>query len=115
MVPFCEDLRFDPGMDVDPAALPDNIEALKAALLAAVARADAAQTEAAVARAEQSDAHALIVHLKLQIEKLKREIYGQHSERSTRLLDRMELQLEESEAAATTTTVAAVPPQAQFA
>ena len=88
-------------MDVDHAALPDDIEALKTALLAERARADAAQTEAAVARAEQSDARALIVHLKLQIEKLRREIYGQRSERSTRLLDQMELQLEELEAAST--------------
>src|ERR1700739_3333971 len=94
-------------MEVDPAALPDDIEALKAALLAAVARADAAQTEAAVARAAQSDAHALIVHLKLQIEKLKREIYGQRSERSVRLLDQMELQLEELEAAPTEDELAA--------
>jgi transposase len=88
-------------MDADPAALPDDIAALKAALLAERARADAAQTEAAVARAGQSDAQALIVHLKLQIEKLKRELYGQRSERSGRLLDQMELQLEELEAAAT--------------
>jgi transposase len=88
-------------MDADPAALPDDIAALKAALLAERARADAAQTEAAVARAGQSDAQALIVHLKLQIEKLKRELYGQRSERSARLLDQMELQLEELEAAAT--------------
>ena len=94
-------------MDADPAALPDDIEALKAALLAAVARVDAAQTEAAVARAEQSDAHALIVHLKLQIEKLRRELYGQRSERSARLLDQMELQLEELEAAATEDELAA--------
>lgn len=88
-------------MDADPAALPDDIESLKVALLAERARADAAQSEAAVARAEQSDAHALIVHLKLQIEKLKREIYGPRSERSARLLDQMELQLEELEATAT--------------
>ena len=40
-------------------ALPDNIEALKAALI--VARA-----EAAAARAQQSDDQALIAHLKLQ-------------------------------------------------
>ena len=88
-------------MDADSAALPDDIETLKAALLAERARADAAQTEAAVARAEQSDTHALIVHLKLQIEKLKREIYGPRSERSARLLDQMELQLEELESTAT--------------
>ena len=94
-------------MDADPAALPDDIEALKTALLAERARADAAQTEAAVARAGHSDAQALIVHLKLQIEKLRREIYGQRSERGTRLLDQMELQLEELEAAATEDELAA--------
>ena len=59
-------------MDADLAGLPDDIGALKAALLAARARADAAQTEAAVARAEQSDAQGLIVHLKLQIGELRR-------------------------------------------
>jgi hypothetical protein len=47
------------------------------------------------------------VHLKLQIEKLKREIYGQRSERSARLLDQMELQLEELEATATEDELAA--------
>ena len=47
-------------------ALPDDVEALKAALI--VARA-----EAAAARAQQSDDQALIAHLKLQIEKLNRE------------------------------------------
>jgi hypothetical protein len=88
-------------MDADLAGLPDDLEALKAALLAERARADAAQTAAAVARAEQSAAQALIVHLKLQIEKLRREIFGPRSERSARLLDQMELQLEELEAAAT--------------
>ncbi len=82
-------------------ALPDDIETLKAALLAERARADAAQTEAAVARAERSDAQALIVHLKLQIEKLRRDLYGTRSERSARLLDQMELHLEELEATAT--------------
>jgi hypothetical protein len=70
-------------------------------VLAERARAEAAQAEAAVARAEQSDAQALIAHLKLQIEKLRREIYGQRFERSVRLLDQMELQLEELEATAT--------------
>ena len=41
------------------------------------------------------------VHLKLRIEKLRREIFGPRSERSARLLDQMELQLEELEASAT--------------
>ena len=88
-------------MDGEPAALPDNIEALKAAPLAERARADAAQAEAAAARAESSDAQALIAYLKLQIEKYKREHYGQRSESSKRLLDQLELQLEELEASAT--------------
>ena len=81
-------------METDPAALPDDIEALKAALLAA-------RADAAAARAERSDAHALIANLKLEIEKLRRSLYGQSSERSRRLLDQMELQLEELETAAT--------------
>jgi transposase len=88
-------------MDADLAALPDDIDALKTALLAERARANAAQIDAAVARAEQSDAQALIAYMKLQIEKLKREIYGPRSERAARLLDQMELQLEELEASAT--------------
>jgi transposase len=89
-------------------ALPDDAESLKRLLLArdeelAVARADAATVaaEAASLRARAADDQALIVHLKLQIEKLRRERFGQRSERSSRLLDQLELQLEELEASAT--------------
>jgi len=74
-------------------ALPDDVEALKAALI--VARA-----EAAAARAQQSDDQALIAHLKLQIEKLNRDRYGPRSERTARLLNQLELTLEELETAA---------------
>src|SRR5580693_2492187 len=81
-------------------ALPDDVEALKAALI--VARA-----EAAAARAQQSDDQALIAHLKLQIEKLNRDRYGQRSERTARLLDQLELQLAELEASATEDELAA--------
>ena len=95
-------------MDASPEALPDDIDALKAAVLAAraeatIAQAKAveAQAEAASAKARLSNDEALIAHLKLQIEKLKREIYGSRSERSARLLDQLELQLEELEATAT--------------
>jgi transposase len=70
-------------------ALPDDVEALKAALI--VARA-----EAAAARAQQSDDQALIAHLKLQIEKLNRDRYGPRS-----------LTLEELETAATEDELAA--------
>jgi transposase len=57
--------------------------------------------------AEQSHRDALIAHLTLEIEKLKRALYGSSSERSARLLDQLELQLEELEAAATEDDLAA--------
>jgi transposase len=89
-------------------ALPDDVANLKRLLLArdeelAVARVHAATVaaEAASLRARAADDQALIVHLKLQIEKLRRERFGQRSERSSRLLDQLELQLEELEASAT--------------
>src|SRR3954452_13756739 len=78
-------------------SLPEDIEALKSALI--VARA-----EAAAARAQQSDDQALIAHLKLQIEKLNRDRYGPRSERTARLLDQLELTLEELESSATERT-----------
>ncbi len=74
-----------------------------------------------------SSTEALIAHLKLEIEKLRRELYGTRSERKARLLEQMELQLEDLEAAATedelaaenaaarTQTVQIVPAQAAFA
>src|SRR3954468_2584435 len=81
-------------MKAGAEGLPDDVEALKAALI--VARA-----EAAAARAQQSDDQALIVRLKLQIKKLNRDRYGPGSERTARLLDQLELTLEELESAAT--------------
>jgi transposase len=94
-------------MDAELAALPDDVDALKAALLAA--RADVARVtaEAAAALAEKSSNLALIAHLKLQIEKLNRDRFGPRSERTARLLDQMELQLEELEASATEDELAA--------
>jgi transposase len=81
-------------------ALPDDIDALKAALLAESARATRVEAELAVAKAKASDDQALIAHQQLQIAKLTRELYGQRSERSVRLLDQMELALEELESSA---------------
>src|SRR3974377_969001 len=60
-----------------------------------------ARAAAANARAEASSIEALLAHLKLQIEKLRRELYGHRSERKARLLDQMELQLEDLEGGAT--------------
>ena len=53
------------------------------------------QAEATKAQAILSDTEALIAHLELRIEKLKRELYGQRSERTARLIEQLELQLED--------------------
>lgn len=84
--------------------MPDTaseIARLRAALAASEARAEAAESELAQTRAVVSTSEAMIKHLKLEISKLRREHYGHSSERRARLIDQMELQLEELEAAAT--------------
>jgi transposase len=50
---------------------------------------------------------ALIAHMKLQLEKMRRELYGTRSERTARLIDQMELQLEELETSASEDELAA--------
>ena len=59
------------------------------------------------ADARASGAEAIIAHLKLLIAKLKRERFGPSSEHRRRLLDQLELQLEELEASATQDAYAA--------
>src|SRR5215472_18243678 len=88
-------------------SLPNDIEILKELVRTrdgelALARAEAsnARAEASNARAEASSAEALIAHLRLMIEKLKRDLFGPRNERKQRLLDQLELELEEMEAAA---------------
>src|SRR5213593_3214918 len=66
--------------------LPDDNDALKAALIEA--------------RMKLAGAEAMIEHLQLVIAKMKREKFGPRSEHSQRLLDQLELQLEELAAAA---------------
>ena len=89
--------------------MPDgsDIDALKAALAASEAKAGEAEARAANAEAQVSDAEAQIAALKLMIEKLRRALFGQRSERKQRLLDQMELQLDELEANATEDELAA--------
>ncbi len=87
--------------------LPDTIDALRAALIEARGRAAVAEADAAQARAERSGDQALIATLKLQIEKLQRDLYGRRSERTSRLLDQLEFQLEEAEASASEDDLAA--------
>ena len=66
-----------------------------------------AEAAAAHAQAVNTSTDALIAHLKLEIEKLRRALYDSRSERKARLLEQIELQLEELEAAATEDELAA--------
>jgi transposase len=72
-----------------------------------------AQADAAQAKATATSTDALIAHLRLEIEKLRRVLYGSSSERKARLLEQMELQLEELETAATEDELAAEKAAAQ--
>ena len=90
------------GPVTTPEPVPDQIDALKAALAA-----ERMARQQAEARA--SGAEAMVAHLKLLIAKMKRERYGQSSERGQRLLDQLELQLEELEASAAEDEAVAIP------
>ena len=57
--------------------------------------------------AEASAADALLLAARLEIEKLRRALYGQRSERTVRLLDQLELEFEEAEATASADELAA--------
>ncbi|MGH8135936.1 MAG: IS66 family transposase, partial [Steroidobacteraceae bacterium] len=70
-------------MTLDPAALPNDIAALKAMVIAAHMRAN--------------DLNAEIANLKLIIAKLRRDKFGASSERGAKLIDQLELQLAELE------------------
>lgn len=74
-------------MPLDPHELPDDVEALRAMLIAADKRAVDAEARA-------SDLDAEIENLKLTIAKLQHHRFGSSSERA-RLLDQLELQLGE--------------------
>jgi len=80
-------------MDAASTALAEENAALKA--------------ELAVARAKASEDMALIAAQKLRIAKLERQVYGQRSERSARLIDQLSLTFEELEASATEDELAA--------
>ena len=82
---------------MEPAreALPDDVAALKAALAAERAQKLAIEAELAIARAKASEDMALIAQQKLRIAKLERQVYGQRSERSARLIEQLALEFEE--------------------
>ncbi|PRD40549.1 IS66 family transposase [Phyllobacterium phragmitis] len=87
--------------------LPNDLASAHAMILAE--RAARREAEAIAARAQAVNAHsdALIARMRLEIEKLRRDIHGSRSERKARLLDQMELQLEELEADASQDELAA--------
>jgi transposase len=75
---------------------------------AALARENAAlKAELAVALAKGSEDAALIAQQRLRIAKLERQVYGQRSERSARLVDQLAIIFEELEASATEDELAA--------
>ena len=85
-----------------PDPLPDDIETLRAALaIEQLARREA--------EARASGAEAMVAHLKLLIARLKHDRFGASSERGRKLLDQMELQLEELETTAAEDGVALGP------
>ena len=83
------------------------ILAERAARLETEARAAQAEAERNHSQARASGADALIARLRLEIEKLRRTLYGARSERKQRLLDQLEMQLEDAEANATEDELAA--------
>ena len=87
-------------VNIDLVAQRDDNETLNAALVVACA-------EAVAALAQCSHGQALIAYLKLEIAKLPRDGFGSRSERSARLLDQMELQMEVLLASATEDELAA--------
>ena len=78
---------------MDQPKLPDDLDALRAVATAALA--------------QNADDKAMIAAQKLEIAKLKRQIYGPRSERAARLIEQMELELDEAAAAATEDDIAA--------
>ncbi len=83
----------------------DDIATLRAALAAE-------QMARREAEARASGAEAMVAHLKLMIAKLRHDQYGASSERGRKLIDQMELELEELEAGAAEDATAVPQPDA---
>ena len=91
-----------------------EIARLSAALAAAETRAEAQTARAEMAERELAGARGLVLaaeaaiqHPRLEIAKLRRARYGHRSERRARLIDQMELELEELETATSEDAIAA--------
>jgi len=88
-------------MTLPPLSLPSDLASAHVALLAERAARVQAEAEAANAKARLSSTEALIAHLQLLIGKLERAKHGPSREHTQRLIDQLELQLEELAASAT--------------
>lgn len=82
-------------MEAAVSPFPDDVDALKVLLAAALQKIDQIEANA---RARENATAAMIAHLKLQNAKLRREQYGPSAERTERLLAQGELELEDLEA-----------------
>ncbi len=74
-----------------------EIAVLRASLAAAEARASTAERELTQARAVVSASEEMIQHLRLQIAKLRQDQYGHSAERQARLIEQLEMRLEDLE------------------
>lgn len=90
----------DSSVSIAPDSLPDDIETLRAALVAEHAALIAERAVRREFEARASGAEAMVAHLKLLIAKMKRDRFGASAERSRKLLDQLEMELEELETTA---------------
>ncbi|HEY1412665.1 MAG TPA: transposase, partial [Rhodopila sp.] len=85
-----------------PDPIPSDTESLRAALAAE-------QQARREAEARASGAEAMVAHLKLLIAKMKRDRFGASAERGRKLLDQLEMQLEDLETEAAIAEAALIP------
>jgi hypothetical protein len=90
----------DSLVSIAPDSLPDDIETLRAALVAERAALIAERAVRREFEVRASGAEAMVAHLKLLIAKMKRDRFGASAERSRKLLDQLEMELEELETTA---------------
>ena len=74
-------------------ALPTDVEMLQHLLLAREAELAQVRSDFVQSQARESNAAEVIAHLQLAVEKMRRELYGQRSERGARILGQMEFEL----------------------
>jgi transposase len=91
---------FDSLVNAALDSLPDSVEALKATLIAERAALIAERAARREYEARASGAEAMVAHLKLLIAKMKRDRFGASAERGRKLLDQLEIELEELETTA---------------